>query len=157
MGFTLFFFVAWLIVAVFIIIKETLSITENTFVFLIILIININWSWIMYEELKLVKVTESPIDYTAFLLFRSIIIPMVIVVQLNLIERTKIFAKKFLVSIGSLSLLLLLTAANVFLDITSWVNWNLAYDALYFVVLHIIAVYLTKFYRKTSSSEVNYS
>ncbi|HYK73133.1 MAG TPA: hypothetical protein VEV44_08430, partial [Pseudoneobacillus sp.] len=86
MGFVVYFFVAWLVISIFTIIKKRLSIVENTLVFLIILILSINFSWIVNEELKLVTISKKGLDYTAFLLNRSIIIPIMIVIHVNLLK-----------------------------------------------------------------------
>ncbi|WP_026702751.1 hypothetical protein [Salibacterium aidingense] len=78
MAFAVFFLASRLLNTLFIRMEKTLSLTENTFVFMIILVININWDWIVYEEMDRVNITEDGLNYTAFLLFRSIIIPMVL-------------------------------------------------------------------------------
>lgn len=85
MGFVVFFFVAWLVVSIFSLIKKKLSIIENTFVFLIILILSINFSWIVIEEWKLISLSKKGFEYTGYLLNRSVILPMLILIQINLL------------------------------------------------------------------------
>ncbi|UOR13735.1 hypothetical protein [Halobacillus amylolyticus] len=157
MAFAVFFFTSWLVLALFLAIPKKLSIIENTFVFLIILVISINWTWIIYEEMKLIKSTKDAMDYTAFLLFRSIIIPMILVTQLNLLCRANTFAKSLLNVSTSLAILLLLTFFSTFFNMTNYIKWNIGYDAIYYLSLHVIAYFSLKFFRKSAQSEVKYS
>ncbi|UOR13357.1 hypothetical protein [Halobacillus amylolyticus] len=157
MGFAVFFFVAWLITALFFVTQKKLSITENTFVFMFILVISINWTWIIYEGLKYIKITEQPMNYTAFLFFRSLIIPMLLVMQLNMIHKTKTFARSVLIAMVSIGILLLLTGLSLYFDLTKYVKWNIGYDILYFSALHLIAYYSHQIFRKITYREVSYS
>ncbi|WP_158737946.1 hypothetical protein [Alteribacillus sp. YIM 98480] len=153
MAFTIFFFVAWFILALFAVIRKKLSLIENTFVFMVILVININWAWIIIEEMNVVKLTTEGMDYTAFLLSRSIIIPMILVIQLNLIYKLN----TVFVFTVSLIILLLLTFLSTFFHVTDYIKWNLGYDALYYIFLHVISYYSLQLFRKTANNEVNYS
>lgn len=85
MGFVTFFFLTWLFVLIFAFIRKKLTIVENTLVFLIILIVSINFSWIIIDEMKLITLTKNGFDYTGYLLNRSIIIPILLLIQLNLL------------------------------------------------------------------------
>ncbi|UOQ92125.1 hypothetical protein MUO14_16720 [Halobacillus shinanisalinarum] len=157
MAFAVFFFASWLVLTLFLVIPKKLSIIENTFVFLIILVISINWTWIIYEEIKLIKSTEETMEYTAFLLFRSVIIPMILVTQLNLLCRANKFTKSLLILSTSLAILLLLTFLSTFFNMANYIKWNIGYDAIYYLSLHVIAYYSLKFFRKSAQSEVKYS
>ncbi|SDI81399.1 hypothetical protein [Alteribacillus bidgolensis] len=153
MAFTIFFFAAWLTLALFAVMRKRLSLIENTFVFMVIFVININWAWIIFEETNFVKLTTEGMDYTAFLLFRSIIIPMILVIQLNLIPKFN----TALVIITSVIILLFLTYLSTFFHVTDYTKWNLGYDALYYIFLHVISYYSLQLFRKTANNEVNYS
>ncbi|UOQ92586.1 hypothetical protein MUO14_19380 [Halobacillus shinanisalinarum] len=157
MGFAVFFFIAWLITALFFVIQKKLSITENTFVFMLILVISINWTWIIYEGFKFIKITEQPMDYTAFLFFRSVIIPVLLIMQLNMIHKSKTFASSALITMTSIVILLLITGLSNYFDLTKYVKWNIGYDALYFSALHFIAYYSHQIFRKITHREVSYS
>ncbi|WP_101846240.1 hypothetical protein [Halobacillus sp. Marseille-P3879] len=154
MTFAIFFFASWLITALFLIIPKKLSTIENTFVFMIILIISINWSWIIYEEFKLVNLTEEPMEYAAFLLSRSIIIPFVFITQLNLVYAVTSVTRVVLTILMSFSFLLLMSLLSQIFKITEFTNWNLGYDALYYIFLYLVSYASLLIFRKLELSEV---
>jgi hypothetical protein len=156
MAFTLFFFASWLMLTLFAVIPKKLSLTENTFVFLIILVISINWTWVIYEEFKFIESTEIPIDYTAFLMFRSIIIPTVIITQMNIAAHYPSRTISLLTIVLSTATLLLLQYFSLQFEMVQYANWNMAYDALYYLTLHGIAYSTLKIFKKISTKEVNY-
>lgn len=157
MGFSVFFFVAWLVSVIFAVIQKKISLLENTFIILIILIINVNWSWIIFEEFKFIKITNEPINYTAFLLHRSITIPLILVTQLNFLLHSKSRVKSLLTILGSISLLALMSTLSLYYNITHFTRWNFAYEILYFIALHLIAYYSYKLFRKFVIREVKFT
>ncbi|RSL30453.1 hypothetical protein D7Z54_26170 [Salibacterium salarium] len=150
MAFAVFFFAAWFISTAFILMPKKLSIIENTFVFIVILVVSINWGWIVYEGMELIKLTEQAMNYTAFLLLRSIIIPMILVTQLNLIHKSN----SMFVIIVSLIILLFFSSLSSIFNITDYVKWNLGYDAIYYLMLHVIAYSSLLLIRKVAKNEV---
>ncbi|WP_160725969.1 hypothetical protein [Bacillus sp. USDA818B3_A] len=153
MGFAFYFLVAWLITVIFTLMKKKLSFVENSFVFLLILIISINFSWIVSYELKLVKLSTQPLDYTAFMINRSIGIPFIVVVALNLIKSVNSAGKSLLIAAGSILFLVVLVKLGTNFDITNRDRWNIIYDFIYFSALHLIAFYALKFYQRLKLSE----
>jgi hypothetical protein len=156
LGFALFFLLTYLISSLFIVMKKKLNIFENTFIFLLILVININFSWILFEELRFVTVAEETLSYIAFLLNRSLIIPMILVVYVNLFHTFKSTSRRIYLTILSLGTMLLLVGVSIFFQILTYVNWNIGYDAIYFALLHLIAFYTYRFLIKFAYREVNY-
>jgi hypothetical protein len=156
MGFSIFFLVAFLISATFVVMKKELSIVENTFVYMVILAISINASWIVDEELKLINVSEDSVKYAVFLLIRSVITPMILVVQLNMLQRFNTRVQTFLVTVVSLSTLVLLRGLSSYFDILHYSKWNHGFDVIYFALLQLIAFYSYKFIHKIGEREVNY-
>lgn len=63
MGFVVFFFLTWLFVSIFAAMPKKLTFVENTLVYLVILIVSINFSWIVIEELKLMSLTKNGFNY----------------------------------------------------------------------------------------------
>ncbi|SFK11334.1 hypothetical protein SAMN04487936_107159 [Halobacillus dabanensis] len=155
MAFTLFFFGSWLVLTLFTIIPKKLAFTENTFVFLILLVISINWTWIIYEEFKFIESTETPMDYAAFLMFRSIIIPIVIITQLNISALARSRTLSLWTIVLSTACLLLFTFFSLHFGMIKYVNWNIAYDALYYLALHGIAYVTLKIFQTIQMNEVN--
>lgn len=140
MGFTFFFFVSWIAVTLLWMSRKKLSFAENTCVYLVVLIVSINWNWIVYEELKLVELTKQPLGHTAFLLNRSIIVPAIVVLAVNLIRSFDSPGRKLLVVSLSAGLLVALAAIGSSLHITDYAKWNHGYDALYFLALHAVGL-----------------
>ncbi|HEY0827605.1 MAG TPA: hypothetical protein VGE40_05890, partial [Bacilli bacterium] len=114
MGFVVIFIMAWLAVFIFYSMDKSLSIIENTFVFLIILTIWINISWVVGEELKLVGFTKEGLPFAGFILYKSIVIPMIFVIMFNVVYKVKSTASAIvlmgvaLVTILALNTLMLL-------------------------------------------------
>ncbi|AFC31447.1 hypothetical protein PM3016_4703 [Paenibacillus mucilaginosus 3016] len=147
MGFAFFFFIAWLTVAAFGFMKKQLTLVENTVVLLLITVISINWSWIIFEELKLVVISREPVNYTAFLIHRSITVPLIVVITINLVKRMATNHRAWLMVVGAVLLQFVFVLLGRFFGISHSVHWNLTYDLVYFAVLQVIAHYFLKYYR----------
>lgn len=153
MGFAFFFFVSWLVTLFFTVMRKSLSFLENFFVWLVILIVSINWSWIIYEGYKFVEISTKPVDYTAFLFNRSMITPLIIVITLNAIKFTDSRGNSFLYAGFSITILLVLLMVGHFFTITKMNNWNVLFDVLYFLSLHLIAYFSLYMFRKLKRGE----
>ena len=154
MKFTFFFLVSWLVVSLFAVWKKNLTIADNTFVYLVMLIFNINYAWLLEGEWKLIEVTTNRLYFISYNLFWYITIPFVLLLFLNSISKRKSSLSKLLSVCVSILFLLIMTAISSHYEIISYKNWSLAYDGVYFIALHIIAVYLYKAYRKLAYREV---
>ncbi|MCZ8519635.1 hypothetical protein [Paenibacillus caseinilyticus] len=117
------------------------------------MIISVNGSWILFEEMKWLQVSQQPIDYTSFLIHRSISIPLLVVIAINLLRRTKSLWTSLLIVFVSVTLLVAFGMMGRFFHITKIVHWNAIFDALYFVMLHLIAYYAFKFFHRIHQSE----
>jgi hypothetical protein len=157
MALSVFILLTFLICSLFVAIKKELTIVENTFIYLLILVISINVSWIISHELKFIKVTKDPVNNSAFLFYRSIILPMIIVVYVNLIQRVNTLTRSLLITLAFLIIMLLLSWLAVYFDIFTYKKWNFGYDLLYFALLQLISFYAFKLFRKIDHREVKYS
>jgi len=153
MGFAFYFFVSWLITVIFTVMKKRLTFVENSLVFLLMLIISINFSWIISAELKLVTLSKEPLDYTAFMINRSIGIPFIILVTLNLMKSVNSIGKSLIIMVCSILIQVILVKLGTNFDVTNRENWNILYDIIYFVLLYLFAVYSLKFFQKLKQSE----
>jgi hypothetical protein len=157
MGFVVIFVVAWIAVFIFYSMNKSLSILENGFVYLIILTIGINISWVVSEELKLVVLTKDGLLYAGFILYRSILIPMIYAIMFNAIYKAK-STSTTLVSMGVvLVIILALNGVLRFYDVWSYKNWNIFYDILQIVLMQAIGFATLKLYRRAIYSEVKVS
>jgi hypothetical protein len=157
MGFAIFFLTAWLITGIFIVIQKKLTVVENTFVFLVILIITINITWITTEELKLITRTNSAINFTAYLLNRSIIMPLLVLTQINMLRSFNTILEKTLTIVFTVMIMLILSFLSNFFKITHYIKWHYGYDIIYFGFLLFVAYFSYRLIRKASKSVVEYS
>lgn len=154
MGFAIIFFASWLITALFAVMKKKLSFIENSFVILFALIISINWSWFIYEEWKLVEISSQPLNHTAFLISRSITIPLIIVTTMNLLDAASSAVKSFMIILFSVFILALLVVISNYFNITNAIRWNFIYDILYLISLNLMTYFFLFYFRKLSQIEV---
>lgn len=120
---------------------------ENTILFLYLMIANMNWSWFIFEEFQLLKYSEQPMNYTAYLMNRSIIVPLIILYTLNLGEDSVSVIKRSIHALVSSILLLLLTLLSLQLKVITSKNWNIIYDFLFFIFLYVSCYLIYKWYR----------
>ncbi|MDT3765702.1 hypothetical protein [Priestia filamentosa] len=153
MGFSFFVFLSFLSITLFVTMRKSLSIVENTFVYLLVLIININATWIINEELKLIVVTEETASYVGFLLERSLIIPILFVITFNYFYRN--ITPRAIMITGFILLIftLLLRKFSNMLNIYHYRQWNLFYEALYILGLLLIIFVLHKGFRRLMRKE----
>ncbi|MET1248353.1 hypothetical protein ABWW58_06150 [Sporolactobacillus sp. STCC-11] len=137
--------------------KKSLSIIENTVAFIVITILNINWSWIIYDELRLIVHSSNPLNYTAYVFNRSVTLPLVIVAALNFMMRRDRLFSKWLICLFSVLLLELWISIGRYLSITHFVKWNVWYDGLYLAALHWITYMILKGYHHLMNKEVHLS
>ncbi|MEH7373973.1 hypothetical protein [Neobacillus drentensis] len=156
MGLVVFFFLAWLVVSLFAVIKKKLSFAENTLIFLVILIVSINFSWIVIEELKLIKRTQESLEYMAYLLNRSVITPFLILIQVNLLLRSKTMMMKITLMVFGVFLLTGVSSLSNFYDIIEYKHWHYWYDGIYFFILNGIAIFSYKLFARVSRNVVSY-
>lgn len=150
----LYFFVSWVTAIIFIVMRKKLSFMQNTYVYLITMIISMNWSWVIYQELKLIKLTEDPIDYTSFLINRSIAVPIVVVITVNLLKTYKSRGRSILILILSTAILSVLAFGGIYFKITEYIHWNYAFDILYFLFLNLIGYFFLNFVKFLQYKEV---
>lgn len=157
MGFVVFFILTWLVVSIYTIIQKELTIVENTFVFLIVLVVSINFSWIIGDELKLITYTEKGLPYTGYLLNRSIIIPVLILIHLNFLMKRETYLMKSMILLSSVLLLVGISFLSTSLNITEFPKWNLGYEAIYYLCLNLIAIIACKVIERIPKNAVKHT
>lgn len=156
MGFVVFFFAAWLAVSVFYFIPKSLSALENTILYLIMLIISINITWIIIEEYHFIHLTSEGLNYAAYMIHRSILTPMIYVILLNLIFGSTSTAAVWF-AVAGVGVMLGLNGLARFYRIWDYIKWDSMYDAVYIVLLLIASVYALKLFRKRAYAEVKHT
>ncbi|MCY8234630.1 hypothetical protein [Priestia endophytica] len=153
MGFSFFVFLSFLVITLFVTMRKSLSIVENTFIYLLVLIINVNATWIINEEFKLINVTEETAPYIGFLLERSLIILILFVITFNYFYRNITPRAIMITDFIFLIFTLLLRKYSNMLNIYHYKQWNLFYEALYILGLLLIIFVLHKGFRKLMRKE----
>ncbi|TKC19225.1 hypothetical protein [Robertmurraya kyonggiensis] len=140
MEFVVYFFLVWLFVAIFAVIHKRLNIVENTFVYLVILIISINYSWFVIDEFNLISLSEKKAPYLAYLLNRSVGIPILSLIFVNVYTRTPTLIQKAMLFVSSVIILVGIASLSTALKIITFLQWNYWFDFIYYFLLMICAI-----------------
>lgn len=157
MGFVLLVSLAWFIIIFYTVMNKKLMFMENTFVYLLSMLININYTWIVYEELKLAVISDKTLDYTGFLIHRSITLPLVVVITMNLYQKTDSIGSKLLKTVLSILFLVIAISIALYFGILEFKKWNIMYHVIYLFLLHFVACYSLKYFRSLKTKEVRES
>lgn len=136
LAFSIIFYIAWISITAFYAKKKQFSKLENSALFFCILIINVNYSWIIYDECKFITYSTLPLNYTAYIIYRSIIIPILILMGINSIPRNLTITKKVIGILISSLVLLLIKIVLLKLDVVYFHKWSLIFDYIYFIFLY---------------------
>jgi hypothetical protein len=154
MGFVVFFSVTWIAVFVLSNMAKSLTLLENALVFLVVLIIGINVSWILIDELNMIQATQEGLKYTAYLLCRSALIPLIYTIAVNYMYRSWTSAAKWLAAAICAIVVLGIHAGEQWFRILQFRQWNYFYDAIYVLLLELLAYVVLKLFRKWTYTEV---
>lgn len=155
MELAVFFFLSWLAISIFTVINKDLNIVKNTFIFLIILIVSINFSWVINDELKLITLKEKWVPYTAYLLNRSILIPVLVLLQVNLFIKTNSYIKKGIIMVSSVIILLMISFISTRLNMIEFKEWNLWLEAIYLLCLNLVGLISYTLFNKIKGVQEN--
>ncbi|QYR21509.1 hypothetical protein KZ483_00030 [Paenibacillus sp. sptzw28] len=137
--------------------RKSLSTSENTFIFLLVLIISINVSWIITQELKYVRLSNNGLNYTGYLLNRSVLIPALYVVLFNLIYKSKSIAAALLFAFVFAGAELCLNGLARNYHIWTYAQWSYVYDAIFIGLTQIAVFLLHRLFRSSFRPEVKHS
>ncbi|MEQ2525242.1 hypothetical protein EKG37_06405 [Robertmurraya yapensis] len=140
MEFVVYFFLVWLYISIFAVLHKRLNIVENTFVYLVILIISINYSWLVIDEFNVISLSEKRAPYLAYLINRSIGIPILTLIFVNLYTRIPTLIQKAMLLVSAVILFVALASISTSLKITKYLNWNYGFDFIYYFVLMVCAI-----------------
>ena len=157
MGFVLIVFLAWLVLMLFTSMNKKLTFIENTFVYLVALVIHINFTWIVYEELNMAKISQHILDNSAFLIHRSITIPLTVAITLNLYRTAHSFGSKLFKTALSVLFLILAVVIALYFDIVEYKKWNIGYEIIYLFLLHLAVQSMLKYFGQLKTRGVNES
>lgn len=121
------------------------------------MIFSINFSWIFIEEYHFMELTKNGMKYTAYLLVRSVLLPMLLIIYLNFLQKVHKRQTIILLTAASIGIMVGVTYLSTFFNFLEYRRWNHAYDAVYFLLLHLLAVSSFKLIKKVSESAVKYT
>ncbi|WP_017185971.1 hypothetical protein [Alkalibacillus haloalkaliphilus] len=153
MSIVVYFALTWLLIGCFIALNNKMNLMESTVVFLVTLVVSINASWILIEEMELIQVTEQPEEYIGYLLNRSVITPLIVMIGIILMIKSENFISKAISYIGAFVLLTGVNYSLTYFGVFEFVNWNIIYDLIYFAALMLIAVLTYKSYHNLYDKE----
>lgn len=146
MAFSIIFFIGWVCIATFYAMKKQFSKLENSALLFCIFILNVNWSWIIYDELKFITYSKLPLNYTAYVIHRSLIIPILVVIGINSIPRNTTMTKKVMGILISSFVLILIKMVLLRFNVVNFEKWNFIFDYLYYVLLHSLGYFVLQCY-----------
>ncbi|MFD0824323.1 hypothetical protein ACT8ZR_01455 [Neobacillus sp. M.A.Huq-85] len=146
MALSIIVYIAWLGIAVFYAMKKPYSKMENSALIFCIFIFDINRSWITNDELKYITYSTVPLNYTAYIIHRTFITPFFILIGINSIYRNSTVLKKGIAILISSFILVLIKMVLLKFDVVAFHQWNLVYDYLYYVFLHLLGFFILSCY-----------
>lgn len=154
MGFVLVFFASWLAAVSLFRMKKSLSPLENTWIYLVAFVAVVNMSWVFGNEWKLFEITKNPLDYTAYMIYRSICLPSLYAAVMNLIYRMPSIGAALLCTAGFAGIALGLDALLRYYGILVDRTWNGYYEIGSIVLLFLLVFFAHRLLRRILLSEV---
>lgn len=139
---TFYILTIWLLVNVLYFSANKTWFMVSAFVFMIVVIITRNEYTILGLNLKYILLPKRPSLFIAFVLYRSLIYPIILVLFINIfISYNKIYQKAF-VMIATFSILLFAEYIAVKIKLIQYVNWNLLYHSIC-IVFYLLVAYVS--------------
>jgi hypothetical protein len=144
MEFFVFVYISWFIIVCFALIPKRHSFVENLFFFLAISSVVINSFTIIGFELKLIISNKKPDIQLALIIYRSIIIPVLLLIFINLLKyfttRIKKVGTFFVISFVFIGIEFL----TVQLNLQTYKNWSFYLSYLLIIFYFIFSYFLAK-------------
>ncbi|WP_144549447.1 hypothetical protein [Bacillus sp. X1(2014)] len=146
MALSIIVYLAWLGITILYAMKKPFSKMEISAIIFFIFIIDINRSWITNNELKYITYSNVPLNYTAYIIHRTFITPVFIVLGMSSISRDSTVLKKITAILISSFVLVLIKIVLLKFNVVYFHQWNLIYDYLYYVLLHLLGYFILNCY-----------
>jgi hypothetical protein len=102
MALTLMLAISWLLLTIWFNYPQKMSRRESIYLFMVILSINISVSWILGYELKKIEIPKQTWEYLAYVLYRSLLVPLLPLMCINWMQLFRSRFKKALLVGGYL-------------------------------------------------------
>lgn len=146
---TLYLITTWLLLNILYFIPKNNLYIESAFVFMVIAIITRNEYTILALDLDYIILTKKSDLFIAFILYRSLIYPIIMVIFISIFTSMKKAIGKTLVVLAAFSILFLAEFLALKIHLVQYVKWNLFFHSI-FIGLIILTAYLS-FYLMNSS------
>lgn len=148
MGFVAIFAAAWIAIFVIYAMNKSLTIRENAYVYLTQMILGINFTWIVAEELHYIEISRDALSYISFMLYRTLLVPLIYVILMNAVFKARRLPQ-LLIAVGSaFGVGLGLKGLLLYFDILRYEKWNLIYDGIQILLMQVVIYTLLRLYRK---------
>ncbi|MCM2533157.1 hypothetical protein NDK43_13075 [Neobacillus pocheonensis] len=155
---TFYFIISWMMIGLLTFNRKRSwgSLREIFFLILFTCLINTHTYLGLFETFKWIKTTTNPKLYVAFLLFRSVFIPVFMTYFTLLIFNQSLKRMLYLVLLFS-GIILALDKIGLSSNMYAFKKWNLFYTFSYYIALLFLALFALRWFRglKTMSGGVN--
>jgi hypothetical protein len=142
MALSIIVYLAWLGIAILYALKKPFSKIEISAIIFFTFIVDINRSWITNDELKYITYSNVPLNFIAYIIHRTFITPLFIAIGMSSIPRNSSTLKKITAILVSSFVLILIKIVLLNFDVVYFHQWNLIYDYLYYVLLHLLGYFI---------------
>ncbi|MFD2383093.1 hypothetical protein ACFSWD_18690 [Paenibacillus xanthanilyticus] len=112
------------------------------------LIIGINFTWIVAEELRYIEISRDALPYVTFMIYRTILVPLIYVILMNAVFKARRLPR-LLIAIGSaFGVALALKGLLLYFGILRYEKWSLIYDGIQIILMQVVIYTLLRLYRK---------
>jgi hypothetical protein len=124
-GLPLMIFLFLTISLVFFFQKKPFSFLQNSILYMVFKIMITNVTTILTLNLSLIKTTENPFLFPAYLLYRDGIIPLILLIFINMVHAESVLKSKVIYSILIFAFLNGFVILLLYLNLTEFRHWNL--------------------------------
>jgi hypothetical protein len=153
MVFVLYIGAAWFVLSCFSALSNKINKLDNLFLYMTIILLDCNGTWIFIEEMKTIVLTTPRINYFAFLVFRTIVIPCSIMYCQNVLLSAASLKQKFGAAIMTYSFLALMERLATLFYVYTYIKWTLMYSILFYILLQILSHFFLKWFQRSTAEK----
>lgn len=143
----------WVVVGIFVFLPKTLTVKQNTFIFLFISIVMINFNLVMNFSFNFLKDTSDPVLFVTLLIYRDIIVPFIFLIFMNLYKSGKgRVGKVFVFTTFLLGLFYINQVGEVF-QLYEYKRWNRLLDFGFLLGLLLLSIGVSNLFQALCKKE----
>lgn len=145
MALTIFVVITWFALMIFIFLPQKLSFVVNSFVFLVMSIVIKNSFTIIGLNLKWIEANDKSEFFLAYLLYRTIIYPCILLIMINVFMTRNRQSNKLIVLFSGIASLFLIENFGEKLNIYTYKVWNNWFSITEIILFITLTLFVTKF------------